>query len=293
MINIGELSAVGYGVVIFATDLFNKYTKNKKWRAKKYVSFFDKHKEYFHQIIKDGIIFPIYQIARFEYEIFIKLEENNEAIPDGYKEIYRYNDFYIEVGPNNKLCFAGLEYLEYDLDMIKNNIVEESSAIPTGPELIMETYHRSIGLDIEQGKYNFNLIGLKKIKEEERKSKNYGFLFEFYRKENAINDNFIKGDNEKDIFKYDIMHMEHMKIFSAEELKYINPEQFYVIEDFLKLSYGQKKIPYHIHDLKKDAFIGMDEEKRLYKVTGDRKIIPIEETIIDYFSRKAMLPPGR
>lgn len=285
MINIGELTAYGYGLVIFSTDLFNEYIKSKKWRAKKYVSFFDKHKEYFHQIIKDGIIFPIYSIARFEYEIFVKIDEPDKNLPDGYKEIYRYNNFYMEVGSNNKLCFAGIDYLEQNIDMIKNNIVEKSSVIPTGPEFIMETYYKSIGLDIEQGKYNFNLIGLKKIKETQRESKNFGYLFEFYRRENPSNNNFIKGDNEKDIYKYDIMHMELMKILSAEELKHINPEQFYVIKGFHKLSYNQREIPYHIHDLEKGAFIGMDEEKRLYKVTKDDKINPTEETIIDYFSK--------
>jgi len=285
MINIGELSANGYGLVIFATDLFNEYIKNKKWRAKKFLSFFDKNKEYFHQIIKDGIILPLYRISSFKYEIFIKIDENDNDMPDGYKEVFRYNDFYIEVGTNNKLCFASLEYLEYNIDMVKNNIVEKSSVIPTGPESIMETYYQALGLDIEQGKYNFNLIGLKKTKATERESKNYGFLFEFYRKENAINDNFIKGDNEKNIYKYDIIHMELMKIFSVEELKLINPEQFYAIESFLKLSYDQKKITYHIHDLGKGAFIGMDEAKRLYMVTSDHKITPIEETIIGYFSK--------
>lgn len=224
MINIGELSAGGYGIILFATDLFNEYVKTKKWRAKKYLSFFDKNKEYFHQIIKDGIIFPIYRISDFQYEIFVKIDENDKSLPDGYKEVYRYNDLYMEVGSNNKLCFAELEYLEFNIDMVKNNIVEKSSIIPTGPESIMETYHQSIGLDIEQGKYNFNLIGLKKVKQTECESKSYGFLFEFYRRENVANDNFIKGDNEENIYKYDIQHMEDMKMFSTEELKLIIPE---------------------------------------------------------------------
>ena len=77
--------------------------------------------------------------------------------------------------------------------------------------------------------------------------------------------------------------MEDMKIFSTEELKLIIPEQFYKIGSFLKLSYEEKKIPYHIHDLEKGAFIAMDEENKLYKVTKEKKITPIEKTIIEYF----------
>jgi hypothetical protein len=37
----------------------------------------------------------------------------------------------------------------------------------------------------------------------ERESKNYGYLFEFIKDENAINDNFNKCDNDK--YTFDIM----------------------------------------------------------------------------------------
>jgi hypothetical protein len=205
MVNIGDLSADGYGMMVFSTDLFNEYIKTKKWKAKKYLSFFDKNKEYFYQIIKDGILVPIYRISCFEYEIFIKINEKDNTIPEGYKEIYRYNDFYIEVGNNNKLCFASFDILEYNIDLTKNNITEKSRMTPTGPEEIMEKYNSAIGFDIEKGKYNYNLIGLKRIEEKERQSKNYGYLLEFTRNENAVNDNFNKADDDKyefDIFNY-------------------------------------------------------------------------------------------
>lgn len=204
MKNIGELSANGYGIMVFSTYLFNEYIKNKKWKAKKYLSFFDKNKEHFYQIIKDGILVPIYRIADFEYEIFVKINENDNKIPDGYKEIYRYNNFYMEIGNNNKLCFASFDILEYNIDLIKNNITEKSDLIPTGPEEIMEKYNSAIGLDIEKGKYNYNLIGLKLINEYERESKNFGYLFEFTKNENAKNDNFDKADDEK--YEFDILN---------------------------------------------------------------------------------------
>ncbi|MDR1316510.1 MAG: hypothetical protein LBK13_06510 [Spirochaetales bacterium] len=200
MVNIGDLSADGYGMMVFSTDLFNEYVKNKKWRAKKYLSFFDKNKECFYQIIKDGIIVPIYKIPKFEYEIFVKINDRDNNLPEGYKEIYRYNDFYMEAGNSNKLCFANFEVFEYNIDLIKNNITEKSEIIPTGPEEIMEKYNLALGLDIEKGKYNYNLIGLKRIHEKERQSKNYGYLFEFTKNENAVNDNFNKADDEKYIF---------------------------------------------------------------------------------------------
>jgi hypothetical protein len=208
--NIGELDAMGYGIIIFATDLFNEYINNKKWKAKKYISWFNKNKEQFHQIIKDGILFPIYTICKYEYEIFVKINEKNNLIPKGYKEIYKYNDFYMEVGNNNKLCFANFSFFENSLDSIKKNITEESHMFETGPDkpndpFTIENYNYALGLDIEKGKYNYNIIGLKRINEIKRESKNHAFLFEFIKNENAINNNF-NMDNEK--YEYDIYTVE-------------------------------------------------------------------------------------
>ena len=200
MINIGDLSANDYGIMLFSTDSFNEYVKNKKWKAKKFLSWFDKNKNDFFQIIKDGIIVPIYQIPDFEYEIFVKINENNEKIPDGYKEMFRYNNFYIEVGITNKLCFASFSFFEHNLDLIKSNITEESEMIPTGVTGKLEKYNSALGLNIEKGKYSYNLVGLKRLEEKERESKNYGYLFEFTKNENAINDNFNKADNDKYVF---------------------------------------------------------------------------------------------
>ena len=79
--------------------------------------------------------------------------------------------------------------------------------------------------------------------------------------------------------------MEQRTIFTAEESKYIDFEKIYSIDGFTKLTFNNNKIPYHLHDLENGAFIGMDEKKRLYKITRDDKIMPIEETIVEYFSR--------
>ena len=211
MINIGELTAMDYGIMVFSTDLFNDYIKNKKWKAKKYLSWFNKNKEHFHEIIKDGIIFPIYNICNYEYEIFVKINEQNNESPKGFKEIYKYNGFYVEVGNTNKLCFSNFAYFENSIDSIKNNITEKSHMFETGPDkpngaFTIEKYNYALGLDIEKGKYSYNIIGLKRIEEKERKSKNHAFLFEFTKNENAINKNFEK-DNEK--YEYDIFKVEN------------------------------------------------------------------------------------
>ena len=216
MKNIGELSADGYGMAVFATDVFNSYMKEKKCRAKKYLSYFDKNKEFFYQTIKDGIFLPIYRLCSFQYEIFVSVNEGDILhIPEGYRQVFRYNGFYAETGKQNKLCFASFSFVEYSGELIKQNIADKSNQIPTGPEEILENYNSAIGFDLPEGKYRFDLVGLKRINPLQRESKNYAYLFIFHQDNNAVNDNFNKGDDE--VFIFDIY--EQNKLINQEGSK--------------------------------------------------------------------------
>ncbi|MEL0650028.1 hypothetical protein V6246_01255 [Algibacter sp. TI.3.09] len=206
MTNIGDLSADGYGIMIFSPDVFCDYLKLKKCRAKKYISYFDKNKEFFHQTIKDGKILPIYQLASFEYELFVSVNESEMNIPKDYLKVYEYNGFYIEVGKENKLCFSSFDFMEYESSLIKQNITEKSDLTPSGPEGILEKYNTSLGLEIEEGIYSLDIIGLKRKNELERESKNFGYLMRLTLDENIENDNFLKADNDNctfDILQYE------------------------------------------------------------------------------------------
>ena len=187
--------------------MFNEYIKRNKIKTKKFISFFSKNKETFYKIIKEGIIAPFYQIPYFKYNIFVKINEENRNIPDEYKKIFEYNDFYIKTDENKKLCLASFYFMETGIKLLKQNITEQSELVPTGPEEIMEKCNYALGMEIETGIYNFNLIGLEKIKNKEDEYKNYGYLFEFTKNENAINDNFNKCDNEK----YEFSIIKHKK----------------------------------------------------------------------------------
>jgi len=209
MDRIGDLSADGYGIMIFSTDVFNDYMKSKKCRAKKYLSYFDKNKEFFLQTIKDGKLLPIYQLPCFEYDIFISLNEDETVIPEDYIQVYEYNGFYVEVGKENKLCFSSFDFMEYHSDLIKQNITEQSEVIPSGPEEILETYHSALGFDIPEGIYEMDIIGLKRKNLLERESKNFSYLFRLKSNEQMVNDNFVKADNDTrtfDITQYEKKH---------------------------------------------------------------------------------------
>ena len=204
MKNLGELTAFGYGIMVFSPERFNQFLKDRKCKAKKYLTYFDKNKEIFFDLIKAGVLSPFYRISTYQYEIFTTVNEAEVSIPNGYKQIYCYKDFYVKIG-NGKLCFSSFDFLEYHKKMIDNEQTDYGVVIPTGAKEIKEWYNYAIGLDLETGEYQFDIYGLKRIDPIEWGSKNFGFLFAFKKAENVVNDNFHKCDNDKyhfDLEKY-------------------------------------------------------------------------------------------
>lgn len=200
---LGELTTDGYGMMIVPTDLLTEYLAAKKCRAKKLISYLQKHFDMFLELIEKGKLIPFYRINCFEYHIFVSVNKN-AVIPDGFREICRFEKFYLEVGEQNKICFCSFDDLEYDFENIKKNITEHTKHIPTGADGLIEPYHSRLGFEIPKGKYEFDLIGLEKIKKTDRESKNYGYAFIFKHNEKMVNDNLIKCDNSEDPYKFNV-----------------------------------------------------------------------------------------
>ncbi|MDN3691784.1 hypothetical protein QWZ06_05720 [Chryseobacterium tructae] len=200
MKNIGEFSADGYGLAIISTDLFTEYLKEKKCRGKKLLSYFDQHKDLFLTSIKDGRFLPFYQISVFEYTIFTSVDEKSIEFPQEYDEVFRYNNFFLEVGDLERICFASFNYLEYRLENIKQNITDKEDQIPTGADGHLESYFPAKGFDLPKGIYEFDLIGLERKEKWERESENYAYAFVFRRNGKAENHNFEKADNDSHCF---------------------------------------------------------------------------------------------
>jgi hypothetical protein len=203
MKNIGEFSSDGYGMAIISTDLITSYLRDNKIKAKKLLSYFDKHKDLLFETIKAGRFLPFYNIACYEYTLFISVDQEEVNIPEDYNEVFRYTDFYLEVGNLERVCFASFDYLEYHLDKIKQNMTDKEDLIPTGPDSIIESYYPAKGIDLPKGIYSFDLIGLERKNKLQRDSKNYGYAFIFHNNKEAINNNFDKADNETYCFDID------------------------------------------------------------------------------------------
>ena len=66
---LNSIYAFGYGLFIYSPGTFNEWVKEKKCRAKKMLSYLDKHKDMFLEMIAKGIALPIYQIPTYQYSI--------------------------------------------------------------------------------------------------------------------------------------------------------------------------------------------------------------------------------
>jgi len=78
MKSIGELFVDGYGIMIFSADFLNEYVKKNHWKSKRILTFFNKNKDKYYQTIKDGILLPFNKISTYDYNIFIKENEDND-----------------------------------------------------------------------------------------------------------------------------------------------------------------------------------------------------------------------
>lgn len=204
MIQLEELHPTGYGMFVYSPDVFVDFLKAEKCRARKLLTYFDKHRDVFFRAIGGGVAMPFYRISTLRYPIFVSVDGDAET-PEGWEQVYRRDGFFIKVGESGRLCFAAFDYLEYRKDLINKQQTEFYEIIPSGPEEVMLRYNSAVGFDIPAGYYNFDLFAYRRAvpldeSTPENYGRNYAFGFAFRRTDTADNDNLTKGDNEKTIF---------------------------------------------------------------------------------------------
>jgi hypothetical protein len=205
MIQLNEISPHGYGMLLYSPDILAEFLMAEKCRAKKLLSYFDKNKDIFYKAIENGVAMPIYRISSYKYAIFVSINEADIVEPEGWEQVYRYEDFFIQVGKSNKLCWVSFDLFEYSKESIDKRPTAESQIVPHGFPSVMLPVHQAVDVDIPQGYYNYNLIAYKRIEpldetKQENANKNYAYGFHFKPTHTMQNENLVKGDNEKTIF---------------------------------------------------------------------------------------------
>lgn len=166
---------------------------------------FCQKQECFFDSIKTGVALSFYQLSIYYYPIFVFVNEACETMSPDWEQVYRYDDFFIQMGNSNQLCFAAFDYFQYHKDLIDKHQISYSKAIPSGPDEILTTTHYAVGFDIPKGDYTFDLIGYKRsVLLDESKLENYGRNYAygvvFKSTDKKENTNFDKCDNETHIF---------------------------------------------------------------------------------------------
>lgn len=204
--SIKELNSVyafGYGLFIYSPSTFNEWMQEKKCRAKKMLSYLDKHKDIFLEMIGEGIALPIYRISTYRYPIFVTLEEDIE-IPVEWEEVFRYEDWFIKIGTDDKLCFSSFEFFEEHRDLIaKNQCVFTGEVFDINDN--SHPFYHSDEMPMPKGNYRFDVYGLKRKQpcpktDAENYNRNYAYLFAFRKVDSDNNENLERCDNDTHIF---------------------------------------------------------------------------------------------
>lgn len=209
MVQLNEVNAFGYGFFLYSPDVLTEFLKAEKCRARKLCTYFDKNKDVFYKAIESGVILPVYKICAFKYAIFVSINEGNIPAPDGWEEVFKYDDFFIRVGNSNKLCWASFDYHEDHMEPIEKRPTASCKIRQHGFPGVMLPSYDAVDADIPQGNYKFDLIGYKRIKPldesiQKNANKNYAYGYHFRSTESTQNENFYKADNEKS--EFDIHH---------------------------------------------------------------------------------------
>ena len=200
---LNSIYAFGYGLFIYSPSAFNEWMQEKKCRAKKMLSYLDKHKDIFLEMIGEGIALPIYRISTYRYPIFVTLEEDIE-IPVEWEEVFRYEDWFIKIGTDDKLCFSSFEFFEEHRDLIAKNKCVFMGEVFDINDNSYPFYH-SDEMPMPKGNYRFDVYGLKRKQscpktDAENYNRNYAYLFAFRKVDSDNNENLERCDNDTHIF---------------------------------------------------------------------------------------------
>lgn len=90
MIQLEELHPAGYGMFVYSPDVFVSFLKAEKCRARKLLTYFDKHLDVFFRAIGGGVAMPFYRLSTLRYPICVSADGDADT-PEGWELVYRHD----------------------------------------------------------------------------------------------------------------------------------------------------------------------------------------------------------
>ena len=187
-IKIGEtvmdkiLSTASYGICVFSLEVLQKFLKKEKVRSKKLLENFQKNKDRYLALQKEGVWVPFPQINSIEY--VIKLDGYDEPFNDEWEQKMEYGGFNIEIRDAlwisdigsfytfNANDYSGNEGTYQTAYGIMHYISKNEISYRTLDGNILYSGFR---YDVPSGKYLLSIKGY--ARKQPVEDPNYGFLF--------------------------------------------------------------------------------------------------------------------
>lgn len=189
------ISISSYGLCLFSNEKLKEFLHERKVRAKNVLKYFQNDKGTYLQSIREGIWLPVLPIDSFKY--ILKNGSNEEMFDELWVKTNQNNGFNIEIGEDNSLWLV-----DKDLLLTWNSLSYEGSLTDymAYQTLDGETLYNAFRFSLEKGKYSVTLSGYKRIKSLDYPNANAGYLFEFTKIEQFV-DNFDPREDDKYVFK--------------------------------------------------------------------------------------------
>lgn len=159
------------------------------------------------RFIEKGILVPFHPVNAGDTSIFIETDKGSFEVPDGYKKIFQYDDFYIQVGEKGIVTITSFGHLEYGGTSIAAGETSRSSLTYDGKET-----WSAIDFHLPKGEYQFSMTALEKTtKTPDEVKYNQGYAYGFFMLYSCIIDFNINIDKQE--FKEYVMNIGLINIF--------------------------------------------------------------------------------
>lgn len=196
---IKKINIEAEGIAFLCVDSFMQELRKRKCRVKKFISYFQKHMDQYLALIAQGTLVPFHPVDAREVLVYIETKMQVFHIPEGYRVLFQYDDFYFHASELEMVTLASFGALEYHSDWILEGKTSFSYYARD-----KKTHSVAIDFPLPKGEYQVSIIALEKIEKinSGRWEENYAYGFHFTRATQPIMDNLHKCDDDIYAFSF-------------------------------------------------------------------------------------------